>query len=54
MVRSHTGRVALDTSIVAKSILASPGYLRRDIYEREMETREKIHVILRLLEKDGF
>ena len=51
MARSYTGRVVLDTSVVAKSILAPPRYLQADIYEREMETRRKIRVILGLLEK---
>jgi len=40
--------------VVAKSILAPPGYLGRDIYKRERRTREKIHVILRLLEERNY
>ena len=54
MARNYTGKVVLDTSVVAKSILAPPKYLQRDIYEREMETRQKIHVILGLLEKMSY
>ena len=53
MVRSFTSKVVLDTSVVAKSIMAPPRYLQRDIYEREMETRRKIRVILSLLEEMG-
>ncbi len=54
MARNYTGKVVLDTSVVAKSILAPPKYLQRDIYEREMETRQKIRVILGLLEKMSY
>ena len=54
MARSYTGRVVLDTSVVAKSILAPPKHLQRDIYERERETRQKINVILGLLEKMSY
>ena len=54
MVRSFTSKkVVLDTSIVAKSIMAPPRYLPKDIYEREIKTREKIRVILSLLENSG-
>ncbi len=53
MVRSFTSKVVLDTSIVAKSIMAPPRYLPKDIYERETKTREKIRVILSLLEKSS-
>ncbi|UXD21748.1 nucleotide-binding protein [Ignicoccus pacificus DSM 13166] len=48
------GRVVLDTSVVAKSVLAPPRYLERDIYKREIETRQKIRVILSLLEKMNY
>ncbi|MEM0027149.1 MAG: type II toxin-antitoxin system VapC family toxin [Ignisphaera sp.] len=51
MTENSTDSVVLDTSVVVKSILAPPRYLQRDIYEREIRTREKIHVILSLLEE---
>ncbi len=35
MARSYTGRVVLDTSVVAKMLLAPPRYLQADIYEKE-------------------
>lgn len=54
MARSYTDSVVLDTSVVAKSILAPPRYLRRDIYEREIKTRDKIRVILHLLEERSY
>ncbi len=54
MTRNYTNSVVLDTSVVAKSILAPPRYLRKDIYEREIKTREKIRVILRLLEERNY
>jgi hypothetical protein len=49
---SYTDSVVLDTSVVAKSILAPPRYLRRGIYEREIRTREKVRVILHILEDE--
>ncbi|WP_062661539.1 hypothetical protein [Aeropyrum camini] len=54
MARSYTDSVVLDTSVVAKSILVPPRYLRRDIYEREIRTRDEIRVILRLLEERNY
>ena len=54
VVRSFTSKAALNTSIVAESIMAPPRYLPKDIYEREMKTREKIRVILTLPEKSSF
>ena len=51
--KSTTSSVVLDTSVVAKGLLAPPRHLRRDVYERELETRRKIRVILRLLEEAG-
>ena len=51
MTGNSTDSVVLDTSVVVKSILAPPRYLQRDVYEREIRTHEKIHVILSLLEE---
>jgi len=51
---TSTNRAVLDTSVVAKSILAPPRHLPKDIYDREMETRRKIRVILDLLEGNGW
>ncbi len=54
MARSSTASVVLDTSIVVKSILRPPRHLPPHIYRREVETRRKIHVILEILEKQGY
>ncbi len=54
MARNYMDKVVLDTSVVAKSILAPPKYLQKDVYEREIETRQKIRVILGLLEKMSY
>ncbi|MEB3817080.1 MAG: hypothetical protein LRS46_03985 [Desulfurococcales archaeon] len=54
MERSSTGSVVLDTSVIVKSILKPPRHLPHHVYEREVETRRKIHVILEILESQGY
>ena len=54
MTRSSTGSVVLDTTIIVKSVLKPPAHLPPDIYKREVETREKIHAILEILERQGY
>ena len=54
MAGNSTISVVLDTSVVAKSVLAPPMYLSRNVYERELKTRGKIRVILDVLRERNF
>ena len=52
-MRRSTRSVVLDTSVVAKSLTEPQWSLPPGVYRREVETREKIRLVLRLLaEKD--
>ena len=54
MTGNSTTNIVLDTSVVAKSITTPPKHLPKNIYERELETRGKIHVILDILRENSF
>ena len=54
MARSSTVSIVLDTSIVAKSVLKPPRHLPARVYEREVETRRKIHAVLEIIENRGY
>ncbi len=51
VARNSINSVVLDTSIVAKSVLTLPRHLPRDICNREVIMRKKIHTLLDILGK---
>ena len=54
MVEASTNSVVHDTSVVVKSVLEPSRILPPSVYEREVETRRKINVILEILEARGY
>ena len=54
MTRGSTNNAVLDTSVIVKSILKPPKHLPPHIYKRLVETCRKIHVILWILESEGY
>jgi len=43
------GRVVLGTSVIVKAVMKPGKWLPRSVYERELETRRKSRLLIRLL-----